>query len=153
MAKQRETDPTGSLKYALDVLKRRNGRKAVKEAWCQKPESSERVAPGRRYQRRKRNQLRVLEKIQIVHQVLIQNDNQAAVAKEFRTSQCVVSRLITAAMKKPAFLKELIAERDDAEQQREHLAGIVDEMNQKDVFIDSLAMLSEKLANEHGVKV
>jgi len=94
-----------------------------------------------------------LEKIQIVHQVLIQNDNQAAVAKEFRTSQCVVSRLITAAMKKPAFLKELIAERDDAEQQREHLAGIVDEMNQKDVFIDSLAMLSEKLANEHGVKV
>ena len=122
MAMQRSTilgsepTPTGSLKKALEALKRRSRRREEKEAWCQRPSGTERVAPGRRQKRRKRHQLSVLEKLQIVHQVLVENDSQAAVAKEFRTSQCVVSQLTTTATKRPGFLKELVADRNEAEQ-------------------------------------
>ena len=65
----------------------------------------------------------------------------------------MVSHLVTKAAKNPSFLKELAVARDEAELKRRQLVEIVEALNEKDVFIDSLDMLGEKLAVEHGVQV
>ena len=72
--------PTESLRKALDVVKRRSKSKVVRGSWCSKPDTTEKVTPGRRRKRRRRNHLDLSDKLQIVHQVLVQNDTQAAVA-------------------------------------------------------------------------
>ena len=102
---------------------------------------SEPVAIRSRKMSKKRGPLRLFEKIQMVHQVLVQMEYQRDVAKEHRVSESVVSRLVSAAKRKKHMLAELLQlQGSRAEKETQTSEGIT-WMNSQDVFIRSVAMI------------
>ena len=103
------------------------------------------VAPGLRKRSKRRKPMPVSEKVQIVHQVLVDQEMLKDVAREYRVSVPVVFQLVKKAREKPRFLEELIHQRDEISQRRTRIATIVEEMNQAGVIIDSAAMVQKRL--------
>ena len=102
---------------------------------------AEAVAPGCRYAVRKRKHLPAAEILDIVHKVMVEYQTQKDVAKEHRLKPILVTALVKKARKNPKYLKAMLALRDEKETKRELIAGAIDEMNRRNVVIDSVAAI------------
>ena len=63
--------------------------------------------PARAYAKKKLHRLSYLDKLKIVHNVLVNKETQKDTAKTFRVTPILVSTLILKVKKNPTFLEEL----------------------------------------------
>ena len=101
------------------------------------------MAPRCRKKARKRGTLSLGDKVDIVHQVLVEHEMVADVAKEYRVSQQVVQILVTKARKKKGFFEELLAIKDVKAIRRQVISEVVAGLVKDDAFIDSVASVVE----------
>ena len=66
-----------------------------------------------RKRKQRRFQLTVVDRLDIVHQVLVQCKMVVAVAKQYRITQNTVRMLVVKAKKKPKFMAELLSKQAD----------------------------------------
>ena len=84
--------------------------------------SKEKKIPGCKYmdpvpialrkRRRKGHNLKLDEKLDIVHKAMILNEMHGDLAKEYRVTQPCISSLVSRARKNPKFINELLERRD-----------------------------------------
>ena len=91
---------------------RSRGKLRIQQKICDQYRFAEDVCPQKRKKKAKRGSLSVEDKVNIVHQVLVQNEMYADVAKEHRVSQQVIRRIIKQARDNKKFLAELMSERN-----------------------------------------
>lgn len=70
---------------------------------------------------------------------------QKEIAKEYGISSIMVCILLNKALKKPKLLEELISERDLKAGKRHQIQEFVTELNDNNTFIDSAAMVVQKM--------
>ena len=92
-------------------------------------------------------------KFKIVHRVLCQLEFQSEVAKEFRVSAPMVSRLVTAARKNKHFFDELWQQKEDREAQRGAIRTYIAAKDERNEFIDSTDYLVRGLQEDLGMAV
>ena len=80
--------------------------------------------------RRRRSQLHPSDIIEIVHRVLVGNEYQADVAKEFRIHKSVVSMHVSKVRKKPSTLSEIIMLREKKMKEEALVDQIVQDIHQ-----------------------
>ena len=73
------------------------------------------IAPGLRKKLKKRAAMSVSEKIEIVHQVLVDHELEKDVAREHRVGHLVVHLLVKKAQRNQHFIQELINQRERGE--------------------------------------
>jgi hypothetical protein len=91
------------------LLSRRYTRKLQGPSRRKQPVVLERDFPGRKYAKRKSSQLRVEEKIAIVHAVVVDDRSYDEAARLHRVSKALAKSLVAKAKKNNEFLKDLIA--------------------------------------------
>ena len=101
--------------------------------------------------RRAGSKLSLLEKITIVHQAVCLKYLHKDIAKEHRITVGYVSLLQRRAMKNPKFIAELVGCQQQSEQHRGRVREVVEQLNQQDVFIDSVGSLEERLREKHDI--
>ena len=82
---------------------------------------------------------------ELIHQVVIGKEKLSIVAKTFRTTVSTVSRYVNRAKKRPKYLGELLAKRDEMVGRRKAINDIVSELNSQDAFIGSAKMIPPKV--------
>ena len=92
---------------------------------------------GSRKKGKKSCPLSVAKKIQIVHQVLIDNEFQKDVAKEHRIGIMTVNQLVNKAKKKPSFIQEIIDKRDLKREHFDKIADVAEQLAVGNEVIDS----------------
>ena len=70
------------------------------------------------------------------------------VAKQFRVSVITVGQLIIKARKKPKFIDELFAKETMKQQKYDIIKDVVEEMNEKDHFIDSASSVIKHIKQD-----
>jgi hypothetical protein len=77
---------------------------------------------------------------------------QRKVAREHRVSPMLVCRLLKKAQRVPRFIEELIEERNAQKARRLYFAAAIQGFNEKNVVLDSVAMVVKTLHLEHGIE-
>ena len=77
--------------------------------------------PARKYARKKLHQLTYYDKLNIIHNVMVNNISQKDTAKAFRVSHHLVSSLYVKVKKNPKFLEELKFEMQDKQAKVERI--------------------------------
>jgi len=95
------------------------------------------AAPCRKIQKVRR--LTLEQKYAVVHAVLIKQEFQVDVAREFYVRPMTVSNLVNKAKRKPEFLRELAAKQEEEARTRAAVSDLVQQLNKEDVFIGSAA--------------
>ena len=85
----------------------------------------------------RRAMLTPAEKVDIVHQVLVQHRMVKDIAKANRVTPMHVGMLVSRAKKNPKFIAEIFNKEENSGQKQERIEKVVQEMVQKDEFIDS----------------
>ena len=73
-------------------------------------------------------------------------------AREHRISPLVVHRLVKKAQQRPKLIDELIAERDRVQMHRVRISAAVTQMNTSDEVIDSVAMATKHIREQHQLE-
>ena len=81
----------------------------------------------------------------IVHAVLVDFKMVKDVAKQYRVSTITVGQLIIKARKKPKFIGELFAKESIKQQKYDIIEDVVQELNEKDHFIDSASSVIKQV--------
>ena len=114
-------------------------REALTVKAISRPDFNEMAPPAKRKRKQRSTYISVSDKIKIVHQVLVEHEMQHEVAQEFRISKQAVSRLVCRAKRNKNFLDELMSTRDAKQQHHQEIVQAVQQMNQKDAFLDSIS--------------
>ena len=85
------------------------------------------------------------EKLQIVHQVIVQHHLQKEVAREHQIGQRAVSVLVTQAQRNKKFLADLLSRRDFQAERHNQITRAVEKMIEADTFIDSVETVKREL--------
>jgi hypothetical protein len=85
------------------------------------------------------------EKLAIVHAVVVNLKKVKDVAKEYRVTVSTVGVLVHKANRKPKFIEELFAKQDLFEVKRVLVEEVVNDMVDKNVFIDSCQAIIAKI--------
>jgi hypothetical protein len=105
---------------------------------------------------RKRRQNRVLlkltDKLDIVHQVIVKHKMVVTVAKEYRVTQNTVRILVAKAKKKPKMMDELLCRQDMQQTKEEIILAVVNRLIESDAFIDSCAFVHKQVNQEHMIQ-
>jgi hypothetical protein len=92
--------------------------------------------------------LGVGEKIQIVHEVIVQHQLQKEVAAAHQVTAATVCILCKKANKNKEFLKDMMNLREEKGRRRQVIQEKVTEMNQLNVFVDSAAFVQKELLKD-----
>ena len=90
-----------------------------------KPDFAEPVSDGARRRMKKRRPLTTHDRVSIVHQVLVNHEKHADVAKAYRVSPQVVASLILRVRRKPEVLREIMASDAERDAERQHIKNVV----------------------------
>jgi hypothetical protein len=85
------------------------------------------------------------EKLDIIHEVLVQHQNVNIVAKRYRISYSAVKSLISKAKKNPEIIAEIFSKPTIKSLKFEIISKVVNELISKDSFIDSCDFVLEKI--------
>ena len=85
------------------------------------------------------------EKLDIIHDVLVQHTNVNIVAKRYRISYSAVKSLISKAKKNPTFISEIFAKPTIKDLKYEIISKVVNELISRDAFIDSCEHVLQKI--------
>ena len=140
-----------SIKHQVDKIQNRKATKEPKKTWKTYWDDMEVIPPGSRKRRNKRNALSLQNKIHIACRILIKKELYHEVAKEFRTSQGIIHRLIKKVENKPEVLQELVEKERNIVIRRDEVANMVEEWDAADGFIDSAHSVQKKLLEEAKV--
>ena len=102
------------------------------------PDFIEDVPIGARKKTKGRGPLKLKDKIEIAHKVLVQFLPYSDVAKEYRIGQSVICKLIKKAKDNPAFLEELQAMEERTKLQKQGTVDKIQEMIQNNVLLDTV---------------
>ena len=114
---------------------------------------AEEVPHRMRKRSKRRPKILLEEKVEIVHQVLVEHEMVADVAKEHRVSVQVVQVLVNKASKHKDYLSEQITARQVSQLKRQIIADLVAQMVEEDDFIDSVASVRDAVEEEVDVAV
>ena len=95
----------------------------------------------------------IQEKIQIVHQALVDKELHGSIAKEHRISPSTVSRLVSKAKRKKEFYSELMATQTQVEERYSRIKEAVNTMVDNHIFLDSVDSIHQTMLSQHQVDV
>ena len=102
---------------------------------------------------RKRSALCAQQKINIVHQAIVQCLPFKDIAKEHRISVNVINKLVGKARKKPKFIAEINAKEDLKEAKAAAIAEVANRLNEEDTFIGSCEQVTGLVNSESSLRV
>ena len=96
----------------------------------------------------RRPMLTSAEKVDIVHQIVVQHKMVRDVAKVHRISTVHANWLVTIAKKKPKFIDEIFYKENVSAQKRAHIEKVVKDMVKDNEFIDSCKAVLKKVKSD-----
>ena len=96
----------------------------------------------------RRPMLTPTEKLDVVHQIVVQHKMVREVAKEHRITSMHANVLVMKAKKKPRLIAEIFNKEIASAQKRERIEMVVNNMVQNDEFIDSCKAVLTKVNSE-----
>ena len=94
-----------------------------------------------------------MEKVAIVHQVLVKYDSHKDVAYQFRVKPVVISLLVKKAKKNHTFIEELLAKDEKKDQTRESVVAEAKQVLQEGHFIYNAKQIVTRVKEHHGILV
>ena len=106
--------------------------------------------PARKYAKKKLHQFSYLDKLKIVHNVLVNKETQKDTAKTFRVTNILVSRLILQVKKNPKFLDELKFEIESKQEKTDRIKRAAFKILEKNKEIYKSDEVKALLKTEYG---
>ena len=100
---------------------------------------------------RKEKALSLEQKLDITHRAILGCESQVDLAKEFRVSQVVISRLVTKVRKKPEHLAELVSQRTEKQLLELKLADFVEAQMRSGVQIKTVKQARDDFEEATGI--
>ena len=107
---------------------------------------------GPRSKSRGGKHLSITEKIQIVHDVIVQHKLLREVAADYQITVSEVSLLSRKAQKNKKFLKDLISQKEESESRKSIIELKLRELNQGNAFLDSAQSVKATLKKDLGLE-
>ena len=147
--------PGGAQTLSSIVKKTRSGqheRQLEREQRQARAELKEET-PSQARKKGKQRRLSLEQKVEAAWMVFVQMEKQADVARHFRVSAWVISKLMSGIRKKPALLSELLSRKQDAEATRAAIQAHVETLVDSHAVIDSVEGVRQHLQQSQGLTV
>ena len=100
----------------------------------------------------RRQVLTTTEKLAIIHSAVVEQLPWKIISKEHRVSLPTISILVSKSKKNPKFLEEIHSKENEWNSKIASIDAVLDELIEKDSFIDSAQAVIEKLASTSNQK-